>query len=75
MLVHRKYSARLKILKIRCFMLQVLREREAYLRQRVIAKQKVGWEFRYDLREQTALAWAIRELGGEPLPDPDVRPE
>lgn len=43
-------------------MLDVLREREAYLRARIIAKQSVGWEWQYDAREQAALAWAIERL-------------
>lgn len=43
-------------------MLDVLREREAYLRARIIAKQSVGWEWQYDAREQQALAWAIERL-------------
>jgi hypothetical protein len=46
--------------------LDVLRDREAYLRQRIIAKQIVGWEWQYDSREREALEWAIRQLGGEP---------
>lgn len=47
-------------------MLDVLREREAYLRARIIAKQSVGWDFAYDQREQAALAWAIERLQVEP---------
>lgn len=42
--------------------LAVLRQREAYLRQRVKAKQTVGWEFQYDEREANALAKAIETL-------------
>lgn len=33
----------------------VLKERAAYLTERVVAKQKVGWEWQYDERERTAL--------------------
>jgi hypothetical protein len=47
-------------------LIQVLREREAYLRARIIAKKSVGWEYAYDERERAALEWAIRELGSEP---------
>ena len=43
-------------------MLDVLREREAYLRARIIAKQTVGWDYQYDERERAALAWAIERL-------------
>lgn len=43
-------------------LLQTLREREAYLKERVKAKKTVGWEYTYDEREQIALAWAICEL-------------
>ena len=42
--------------------LQTLRERAAYLRERVAAKQRVGWEWSYDERERAALEWAIGEL-------------
>jgi hypothetical protein len=50
-----------------CAHLQTLREREAYLRARIVAKRSVGWEYQYDERERVALEWAIRELGGEPI--------
>jgi hypothetical protein len=33
-----------------------------YLRERIQAKQRVGWEYRYDEREREALAWAIEQL-------------
>lgn len=39
--------------------LQCLRERAAYLEQRVLAKQAVGWEFAYDARERAALVWVL----------------
>jgi hypothetical protein len=42
--------------------LRVLRERAAYLRQRIGAKRHVGWEVEYDQREMAALEWAIGRL-------------
>lgn len=42
--------------------LDVLAQRERYLRERIQAKQRVGWEYRYDERECEALAWAIEQL-------------
>lgn len=42
--------------------LQTLREREAYLKLRAEAKQKLGWEWSYDERERAALAWAIAAI-------------
>lgn len=43
--------------------LDTLRQRQAYLGQRVIAKQAVGWDFQYDERERKALEWALARLG------------
>lgn len=40
----------------------VLKERRAYLAERIKAKQSVGWEFSYDEREHRALSAAILEL-------------
>lgn len=45
--------------------LQTLREREAWLRARIAAKQSVGWEVQYDERERAALEWAIERLERE----------
>lgn len=45
--------------------LQVLIERRNWLRERIKAKQAVGWEVTYDTREMTALMWAI-ELISKP---------
>jgi hypothetical protein len=42
--------------------LQTLREREAWLRARIAAKESIGWEVQWDRRERAALEWAIRCL-------------
>jgi hypothetical protein len=42
--------------------LSVLRDRAAYLAQRVIAKKTVGWSWEYDERERAALQRVIDEL-------------
>jgi len=42
--------------------LAVLRDRERYLAARIAAKDSVGWETLYDLRERAALLWAIAIL-------------
>lgn len=42
--------------------LETLKQREAYLRERVKAKSRVGWQYEYDEREANALAWAIEIL-------------
>lgn len=52
--------------------LQTLRERERYLRARVIAKQSVGWEYAYDERERAALEWAIGQIDRSRQNDPDA---
>jgi hypothetical protein len=49
--------------------LQTLREREAWLRARIAAKQSVGWEVQYDERERAALEWAIGILKSQGAPD------
>lgn len=41
--------------------LGVLRERAAYLTERVRAKQNVGWSWEYDERERAALEMVIAE--------------
>lgn len=42
--------------------LQTLREREAWLRARIAAKQSIGWDVQWDERERAALAWALVRL-------------
>lgn len=42
--------------------LAVLRERRNWLTARIAAKQSVGWEIEWDVRERNALAWAIQQL-------------
>lgn len=47
----------------------VLRERHAWLRERIKAKKVVGWDTEWDEREHKALGWAIAQLSpnGEPV--------
>jgi hypothetical protein len=56
-------------------MIEVLQEREAYLRKRIVAKKAVGWDWWYDERERAGLEWAIRQLGAAPFPEPDHGPQ
>lgn len=48
---------------------QTLRERRDYLIKRAAAKAEIGWDNRYDIREATALTWAL-ESWLEPLVPP-----
>jgi hypothetical protein len=42
--------------------LETLRQRCAWLTERIKAKQAVGWEICWDERERDALLWAIAQL-------------
>jgi hypothetical protein len=42
--------------------LVVLRERRDWLTQRIIAKNKVGWDVEWDTRERNALAHIIGKV-------------
>jgi hypothetical protein len=39
-----------------------LEQRRNWLNERIIAKQKVGWETVYDESERDALSWALDKL-------------
>ena len=45
--------------------LQVLTERRNWLRERIEAKRRVGWEIQWDEREFAALEWVVGYLNGE----------
>lgn len=46
--------------------LQTLRDRAAYLTNRIEAKKKINWEYTYDENERAALLWAISQLEKTP---------
>lgn len=48
---------------------QVLVDRQNWLTARAKAKESIGWEFQYDLRERDALEWAIEALYRELYPE------
>lgn len=44
---------------------KVLIERRNWLTARIKAKESVGWDITWDVRERDALDWAINLLGGK----------
>jgi len=42
--------------------LPVLKERRDWLTARIAAKESVGWDITWDVRERNALAWAVQQL-------------
>ena len=53
--------------------LRTIEERWAYLSQRIIAKENVGWDTKYDRDERDALDWVLFKLSGSDRDRADVK--
>lgn len=49
-------------------------QRRRYLDERIVAKQRVGWETVYDEQERNALQWAVDQLRRHVVQSEQVEP-